>query len=915
MPIQLQDLTTATSVQIFSPKFFDNKLTGAGKKIGLLNEFRNPVNIPKTQVTTNDNINCRKHKYVNGKSDVSFIPLYVLTPDAWSMIKEQPLPEQHELHEIAVSQDKKTKAFVSMKVHSIVLEEIAADFANGPTKKNLTACYQPTLWFIMDGNTVMPVAEDLYAISSYSRVKNSGHQFYTEFTCNPRQWMERAFDELTKLQFTVDTNAGIDYINTYELYANVVKRSEEWQTTIDKMLDMYFEQAVKNSMGPTTLNEVARILRHIEDYNVPLNLYRHIFDSVMKHFPADEASVLCKQNLNLLLSATLNNLNINKAQLTCVPTVTPEPTMDPLYSREQAKAISTKAPLALVQAGAGTGKSTVILARIQYMIACGINPQDITVLSFTNAAANHITDKNPHVHSMTIARMIHQIYTNNFQNHELSSIDTIINSLDIYYPDDDFAATFRKKLRSVAKNDRDAFTSMNNFIEKYYDEVIKILDTIKQTSLELEIIICYQKIDTLTEPTDVQSNYLIIDEVQDNSIFEFIYTLKYVEKHKESLFMVGDCSQTLYEFRASNPKALNVLEGSGVFDTYQLQTNYRSNQEILDFANVALSDIEANQYANIQLQANSLAPVTEQSFTDKVTLHYEQLRRISEFNDALSSLFAIHVCKFIDAKIAAGEQVAFLAYTRNHIYKMEEILKRHYPNLNIVNLVPDRMFNSTVFSEFIKKYWSEVKFAPTHSIMNTITQEINYRLQFLVRDVQRSQGQIQALLQSWVQENRAVVDAWQAQHMNGVLTLDQFLNNVRENMLQFEIKRNAVRQSLLSARNQENKQNNAVANANLILSTIHSAKGLEFENTVVIYQAKNDMDEEKKRMYYVALTRAMKSEFILAYDTVVNPKIQGDYDTIVEALHNKTINQNIAAMQNVAQVQPDLPPDNPDTNA
>ena len=80
---------------------------------------------------------------------------------------------------------------------------------------------------------------------------------------------------------------------------------------------------------------------------------------------------------------------------------------------------------------------------------------------------------------------------------------------------------------------------MNDFIEKNYDEVIAVLDKLGQTTLELEIIICYQKISQFIEPPEVQSKYLIIDEVQDNSIFEFIYALKYVEKHKESLFMVG----------------------------------------------------------------------------------------------------------------------------------------------------------------------------------------------------------------------------------------------------------------------------------------------------------------------------------------------------------------------------------------
>lgn len=344
-----------------------------------------------------------------------------------------------------------------------------------------------------------------------------------------------------------------------------------------------------------------------------------------------------------------------------------------------------------------------------------------------------------------------------------------------------------------------------------------------------------------------------------------------------------------------------MLEGSGVFATYQLQTNYRSNQEILEFANVALSDIEANQYAHIQLQANSLAPITAQSFQDKVTLHYERMDKISDFNDAMASVFATDVYKFVDAKIAAGEQVAFLAYTRNHVYKMEELLKKHYPNLTIANLMPDKMFNSTVMSMFIKKYWNQVQFVPTKSIMVVIVQQIIHYLDALVYNKHKSLSQVQSMLSEWVSENRNTVASWQNQYQSGIITQQQFMDNVRDNMLQFEIRRNSIRQSLLSVQNQENKQTNAMTNANLILSTIHSAKGLEFENTVVIYQAKNDMDEEKKRMYYVAFTRAMHSEFILAYDTVVNSKIEADYKSIVGAL-NKRAAKNASPAQGAAGV-------------
>ena len=47
------------------------------------------------------------------------------------------------------------------------------------------------------------------------------------------------------------------------------------------------------------------------------------------------------------------------------------------------------------------------------------------------------------------------------------------------------------------------------------------------------------------------------------------------------------------------------------------------------------------------------------------------------------------------------------------------------------------------------------------------------------------------------------------------------------------------------------------------------------------------MGEEQKRMYYVALTRAMKSEYILAFDSSRSPQIKADYDTICKLLKEK----------------------------
>lgn len=905
MPIQLNDLqsASASTIKTYTPKFFSSQLTGKGKKIGLINENRNPIYIQPAQNTPHDAVYARKRKYTNGNTVSHIIPMSPIKRDMYDIMSEISTPDTADMTEIGKYGN--TTFYIYMPIHSVIITEVDT---STPTSKSssrtVLTCYQILIYAIADTNkSISKLCNGTILEFANAVIKsaNKENHAWSWFTCNPMSELQDIAATLAPKNINLSMNAITQFITDYDLYNAICKRSEEWQTSIDKTLDVLFKKVVNYaynaqnaSSKPKCLNMLAHQIRYIEDYNVPLDLYRNIYNNLITKFNHDDAVILCKQNLNLLLSDTLHNLNSHKSNLICLPQKTQQiyqqiqnASVPAMFSAEQKKAIMSAEPLIIVQSGAGCGKSTVIRGRIDYMIACGVEPKDITVLSFTNAAANHILEICPGVHSMTIASMIHNIYTENFSNHELSSADTMINCIDIYFKNDQIASDFKRNLKSIVKNDADAFTQMNNFVEYHYNDVIRIMNTIGQTCLEMEIIICYQQIDNFKEPANVQSKYLIVDEVQDNSIFEFIYVLKYVDKHNESLFIVGDCSQTLYEFRASNPKALNVLEGSGVFAAYQLQVNYRSNQEILDFANIALQNIEANQYAHIQLQANNLKTVTEKSFTDAVHFKYECLSKISDFNLTICNLIRTEIKPYIDAKIAAGEKVTFLAHTRRHVNAIKVALEEMYPDKTIVSLIPDKMYNTVIFSEFIKRYWSEIKFVPSQNIVNIIAQEIYSKLDYLVYNKNKALPSTQRLIANWLVDQGAAINAWLSQVNHGQMTVDAFMENVKQSMLQFEIKNNAVKQALLAAKNETNKQSNNIENADFIMSTIHSAKGLEFDNVVIIYKNENDMPEDKKRMYYVAFTRAIKSEFILAYDSTKNPKIEADYNTIVKNLHAK----------------------------
>ena len=172
----------------------------------------------------------------------------------------------------------------------------------------------------------------------------------------------------------------------------------------------------------------------------------------------------------------------------------------------------------------------------------------------------------------------------------------------------------------------------------------------------------------------------------------------------------------------------------------------------------------------------------------------------------------------------------------------------------------------------------------------------------------------QTMLANWRNEQQSIIDMWQRQYQNGQLSFDDFMANTKESMLKYEIRMNSVKQALMSAQNEANKNNQANQNADIVLSTIHSAKGLEFPHVVLICRAENQMDEEKKRMYYVALTRAMQSEFVVAYEITASPQMEADYKQIIKILEARDQAQKQASAPPSAPSSPAPVPSVPDTD-
>ena len=686
-----------------------------------------------------------------------------------------------------------------------------------------------------------------------------------------------------------------DFLNTlatfyadYSVYDNITDSAQRWSSDdiaddIHDIIDALVSK--KHSYDDEQLAQMVYELRYMEQYNVSLSAYRKIYESINMLCDPQTASLLVKQNMNLLMNDTLNDLSGKRDQLERAPETIKTIPVQRQLSPQQLAAVQSTEPLILTQAGAGAGKSTVILARIQQLGLCGVNPADITVLSFTNAAADNIIKKNPNVRSMTIARMIHDLYMSYFPTHELSSVETIANSLGIYMPQDPFAFQFANKLRNLeGRNSEGAHTALNNFIESHLEQTVDALNLIKQTSLELEIILAYQMIDKMPLPAGLNIRHLIIDEVQDNSVFEFIYLLRLVNKLNCSLFIVGDASQTLYEFRSANPKALNALEASGVFTPYKLETNYRSNQEVLDMANVhLLSEIEANQLAQIRLRANSLTPVTANSFQEKVRVVHEHYTADREFLTDLPMLLSKHVNTYIQECLGRGEQVAFLAFTRREAFAIQKRLEELFPGRSVISMISDRRRASTFFSSFIEHHWSDIKAVDPANASFVFTKELVSRGPGANPNAQAA---LAKMASEWWTASALTIQGWVYEYQAGIITKEVFFDRLKKCILDHEIRHNSIRDALMHRNNEERKIRNLETKADLIVSTVHGVKGLEFDNVVVVYKDQSDMTEEKKRLYYVAFTRAKNSLFVLSHGTTLSARIVSDYNLIVDSLTN-----------------------------
>lgn len=277
----------------------------------------------------------------------------------------------------------------------------------------------------------------------------------------------------------------------------------------------------------------------------------------------------------------------------------------------------------LIIAGAGSGKTRTLTYKVARLIEDGISPENILLLTFTRRAAREMISRAENIlgsglgkitggtfHSF--ANMILRRYArfadlkNNFTVIDRSDAEDVVNHirgkiidkkekrfpkkstiLDIYsktinkdIPIEDIIKKEYKQFEHCTEKLIEIANAYNNYKKERsmldYDDLLLYLKALLMSNEEVR------------KQISRKYKYVLIDEYQDtNSIQAQIVHL--IASEHNNVTAVGDDSQSIYSFRGANFK--NILEFPNLYEGCKIVTleqNYRSSQNILDFANKIL---------------------------------------------------------------------------------------------------------------------------------------------------------------------------------------------------------------------------------------------------------------------------------------------------------------------------------------
>ncbi|MCR3760097.1 ATP-dependent helicase [Clostridium felsineum] len=577
----------------------------------------------------------------------------------------------------------------------------------------------------------------------------------------------------------------------------------------------------------------------------------------------------------------------------------------------QQKAVVTDEKNAIVIAAPGSGKTSVIINRVAYLIKVkNVSCDNIIVITFTKAAA--INMKQRYINYFNSRRTpffgtFHSLFYKILSRHKgnIKIIDefqkyNIVKSVLIKYMDE----VNEDKLREVI-NDISSFKSgefdMENFKpqidKKIFDECYEKYEQYKIENSLMDFddlqIQCMKMFEERPELLRGYSNlfkYVLVDEFQDSDTLQ-IRLLKMLSE-KSSIYAVGDEDQCIYSFRGSRPDCM--VDFDKIFNKgkkFFLNTNYRSVSNIVKISKHLIENNEKRNSKNINANKVSDGNITiinsknENIEADKITIEIEKLKNISEYSYSdIAILYRTNVesRSLIDSFIRKNIPFKFL--DREYNFFEHFICKdiSAYLKLSIDE------FDRESFLRIINRpfrYISKINLQKVKNYRNResvfdILKNLEDLPIFQIRDIEKLQEKIRSLnkmsLLSAVQfviSDLGYADYIQDYAIKRGFNVEEMMDIIEEFKSSCEGYNNIIRfLAHIEEVKEKIKENKVDKNRDtVLLSTIHGVKGMEFKNVFIVncneenIPHKNSIEEnieEERRLFYVGITRAIENLWI-----------------------------------------------------
>ena len=598
-------------------------------------------------------------------------------------------------------------------------------------------------------------------------------------------------------------------------------------------------------------------------------------------------------------------------------------------NRGQDEAIKHGNGPCMVLAPPGSGKTLIVTERTRYLIEeSGVRPDQILVITFTRYAAREMKErferltagKNYPVtfgtfHSIFygILKCAYGIGANNLMSEKESSVllQEVLDQTNIESTPEveDEEELVRELLREVGMV-KNGLCHLKDFHSKYLtqDEFAEVFRSYEHQKKELKkfdfddmLVQCYalfRKKPEILQGWQKRFQYILIDEFQDINRVQY-EVIRMLAAPRYNLFVVGDDDQSIYGFRGAKPELMLYMKQEfPSLRTISLTVNYRSTEFITGAAARVILHNDTRFYKRVQSFRGRGQNVHVQEVLDEQEEAQYVTEEIQKKLDQgikpgeIAVLFRAAVQARMISEILSEHRIPFemrdyvtnfyrhfivkdmMAYLQLAAGKRDRSLFLTICNRPLRYLARNSMENRQVNFEDLRKFYCDKDW-----MLDIIDQfDVDVRMMknmapYVAIQYIRKKIGYDDFLKEYAEKHQI---SWK-QLMDVMAELEERSKNFKS-YDEWEIHIAKYTQELeeqqAKARKIKGERENKVQ-----LMTIHSAKGLEFEDVFVIHAnegeiphqkaEKKDEIEEERRLFYVALTRA-KNNLCISYITQKN---------------------------------------------